>query len=235
MGDCGCRLKAGCSSRKGTQAELLRDAVTRLYPTRRWPEIDDVARFRAGVPAALGRRLERAAARQLKARVFFREGGVDDLCDFLWILCVGREPSLLEMRERPSVPEADSIHESYLRVALSQVVRAATIQEVQLEARWIDRGRALPRGESLELVERTRDGVYDPVLLGRMQKMVGLLGQAEIAHLDFGMLCEDAPAEPAIDFGDYREQYGAAPTWVPLLFFPQPPILISSTLLELPS
>src|SRR5262245_26801933 len=160
-----------------------------MYPTHRWGEIDDAARLRAGVPASLGERLARAAARRLAAPAWFRAGAEDDLCDWLWILCMGRQPCLLELREGLVPTDAileRKVEERYLRVALSSLVRAATMQEVQMRLRRLDDG-------TVELQERTRDGVFDPLLLKRMQNMVDLLVAADLVHLDFGMLREDAP------------------------------------------
>jgi len=216
-----------CSRRKGDQADLIVRTLERMYPTRRWGEIDDHARFRAGVPPALAKKLARAATRALSAPTYLREGGEDELCDFIWILCVGRAPCLLEIREG-SVPldlvEEDRIQESYLRVALSSLVRAATIQEVQMSLRR--------QGGLYQIQERTRDGVYDPILLKRMQKMVDLIVRAGLYHFDFGMLSEDAPAEPVIDFGDYSERYGAPPSAAALLFSPRSPISVSTVVLD---
>ena len=228
MGDCGCKSAQSCSGNKGRQVSLIADTIARMYPTKRWGEIDDAARLRAGVPAALGQRLARAAARKLGAPAWFRPGAEDELCDFLWVLCVGRQPALLELRDGLVPTDAiveNKVQESYLRVALSSLMRAATMQEVQMRLRRLSDG-------SLELQERTRDGVFDPLLLKRMQKMVDLLVAADLTHLDFGMLREDAPAEPAIDFGDYADRYGAPPSAVALLFYPQPAVSITTLLLE---
>jgi hypothetical protein len=107
---------------------------------------------------------------------------------------------------------------------LSSVIRAATIQEVALELR---RGAA-----GLTMTERTRDGVYDPILLKRMQRAVDAIVAAGLEHLDFGMLCEDAPTEPAIDFGDYEMVYGTAPVVGALLFSPRPPRSVATVFLE---
>jgi len=228
LGDCGCKSAQSCSGNKGRQATLIAETIGRMYPTRRWGEVDDAARLRAGVPAALGERLARAAKRRLGAPTWFRAGGEDELCDWLWILCVGRQPSLLELREGLVPTDAvveQKVQESYLRVVLSSLMRAATMQEVQMRLRRLDDG-------SLELQERTRDGVFDPVLLKRMQKVVDLLVAANLVHLDFGMLREDAPAEPPINFGDYSDRYGAPPSAVALLFYPQPAVSITTLLLE---
>src|SRR5207244_4284192 len=122
----------------------------------------------------------------------FRAGAEDELCDYVYVLCVGRAPSLLEIREGTAAAPTDKIEESYLRVAFSSLVRAATIQEVRMTLRR--------RSGVSEVAESTRDGVYDPVLLKRMQKTVDVIVQAGLTHFDFGMLCEDAPKDPVIDF-----------------------------------
>src|SRR5438552_14358308 len=127
MSDCGCKSALACGGRKGDQAALISEAITRLYPTLRWGEIDDAARYRAGVPRALGEKMARVAAQALAARTWFREGAEDDLRDYIYVLCVGREPALLDVRDG-GVPEAEKIDESYLRIALSSLLQAATVQ-----------------------------------------------------------------------------------------------------------
>src|SRR5262249_31904923 len=160
------------------QAALISEAITRLYPTLRWGEIDDAARYRAGVSPSLGQKLARVAADVLDARTWYREGAEDELCDYVYVLCVGREPALLAIRDGAPA-EADKIDESYLRIALSSLLQAATVQEVQMHLRR--------RGDSYEIREQTRDGVYDPVLLKRLQKAVDLIRRAGLAYFDFGM------------------------------------------------
>ena len=223
MSDCGCKSALACGGRKSDQAALISAAITRLYPTLRWGDIDDGARYRAGVSRTLGQKLARVAAEVLQARTWFREGAEDELCDYIWVLCVGREPALLDLREG-GVPEADRIDESYLRIALSSLLQAATVQEVQMHLRR--------RGDNFEIREQTRDGVYEPVLLKRLQKAVELIRRAGLAYFDFGMLCEDAPREPVVDFAGYTDQYGAAPTTCALLFTPRPPITTSTVLVS---
>jgi hypothetical protein len=223
MSDCGCKSALACGGRKGDQAALISDAIKRLYPTLRWGDIDDAARYRAGVSRALGEKLARVLAEVLQARTWYREGGEDELCDYIYVLCVGREPALLDLREG-GVPEADKIDESYLRVALSSLLQAATVQEVQMHLRR--------RGDSFEIREQTRDGVYDPVLLKRLQKTVDVIQRAQLTYFDFGMLCEDAPREPVVDFAGYTETYGVAPTACALLFSPRPPITTSTVLVS---
>src|SRR5262249_51414088 len=122
----------------------------------------------------------------------------------------------------------------YLRVAFSSLMRAATVQEVVMTLRRCPEpaGSGAKSLESplYELREMTRDGVYDPILLKRFQKLVDVIVQAGVTHIDFGMVCEDAPSEPAIDFGDYAERYGATPSVLALLFYPRPSVSESTLL-----
>jgi hypothetical protein len=137
---------------------------------------------------------------------------------------MGREPSLLEVLDGTAQPEADKVEERYLRVALSSFMRAATVQEVQMTCRL--------RGGVYELTHRTLDGVYDAILLKRFQRLVDLIVQAGLVHVDFGMLCEDAPKDPAVDFSEYVERYGVPGSAAALLFFASPPIATSTVFLD---
>ena len=94
---------------------------------------------------ALGRSISTAA----KAPTFFRDGGPDDLCHYIYVLCLGREPALVDVRDGLAPPEADRVRERYLRVHLSTVARLATIQEVAMELDQTPDGwllRELPSG-----------------------------------------------------------------------------------------
>ena len=90
-----CKTSGGCDTRKGTQREVLDEVISRIYPERVWGRPDDEARFGAGISRAAGRRLSRALSVVARAPVFFRAGAEEDLCDFVWILCVGRQPALV--------------------------------------------------------------------------------------------------------------------------------------------
>ena len=133
MGGCtDCGSKGGCDTRKGGQRELLDEVLARVYPRRAWGEPDDEARFQAGVPRAESRRIARAMAEAVRAPVYYRPGDASDLGDFAWILCVGRPPSLLEVREGRVKAESAHIEEKYLRVCFSSLARMAAVQEVSL-------------------------------------------------------------------------------------------------------
>lgn len=223
MGCSDCNSKGGCDTRKGTQRELLDAAVARVYvrgdaggPT--WGLLDDEARFGAGVSRGEARRLSRSLAAVAKAPVFFRHGEPEDLCDFAWVLCLGRRPSLLELREGSPLEEGVDLlpgvrlEERWLRVAFSSVARMAAMQEVALSLEVGEGGAAL-------LHESPRPGVFDPQLLKRVRSIVALLEASDVAHVDFGLL--DRPLSGASP-GDYAARYGAEPMLANFLFMAAP-------------
>src|SRR5262249_7950716 len=138
-------------------------------------------------------------------------------CDYVYVLCVGREPGLLELRDRArlSVPDGDRIRERYLRAALSSMARIAAVQEIVFE---LDR-----EGDVYVLRENPRAGVYAPILLPPPTKPGDLLVGADITSLDFG-----PPPKPATRYAegladeDYEERYGQPAATVNWLFYPQP-------------
>lgn len=219
--DCG--RKGGCDDRKGGMFAAMDQALLRLYPTRRWGERDEEAAFRAGV-AGQGPELADRLARALKALALFRPGAPEEYCDFVYVLCFGRTPSLIELREGTAAPEeggGETIDELYLRVALSSVAPFAAVQQVAMS---LDRSD----GE-LVIAEAPRTGVFDPVLLPRFQKLVAVLAELDIRHLDFGEMTQP-PA--GFDAGDYGDRYGGAPTIANYFFYPQPASAITTTVLD---
>ncbi len=241
MGGCtNCASKGGCSTRKGEERELLAQLLPELYPARRFGVIDDDARD--GVPEREGRRLARQASTLLKAPTFFRAGEPHEACDYIYVLCVGRQPCLYELREQtfevpgrragalPGAPIAEladgvadgsSVREKYLRVALSSLARVTTLQEVSFE---LDRDPADP--SEWCLTERPSPGIYDPILLKRTRKLVELLVAADITFLDFGLI-ENPPL--GFDPADYATQYGQEPGIVNYLFYPHPPRAVATS------
>lgn len=218
-----CGNKGGCDSRKHGMFAAVDEALGRLYPTRRWTERDDTAGFGAGVSAGEGDALARALASRLKALALHRPGTAEETCDYVYVLCVGRTPSLLErllgLVDRLD-DDREDVEELYLRVALSTVARFAGVQQVAMRA---------SRDESGELVitEAPRTGVFDPVLLKRFQALVAVLAEHDIRNLDFGDILEP-PA--GFDPGDYGDRYGGAPTVANYFFFPQPASTVTTFL-----
>jgi hypothetical protein len=218
MGCTDCGNKGGCSTRKGEERGLLTSLLGELYPGRRWGEPDDASRFRRGVAETEGRRLAREIAGALEAPVHFRPGADDELCDYVYVLCVGRAPALVELVDADAIamPDGDRIRERYLRVALSSVARVAAVQEVGFE---LDR-----EDDVFVLREKPRDGVYDPILLKRTQRLVELLVEHDVTYLDFGLLTKP-PSRYVEDFeasGPYESLYGQPAGTVNYLFYPQP-------------
>jgi hypothetical protein len=225
-----CKNKGGCDHRKGSMMAAIDDALTRLYPERRWAERDEDAAFRAGVSRAEGAQLAGLLAPRLKALTLFRPGAEDEYCDYVYVLCVGRTPSILEVREG-LVPSGgaeadagdagdaeDAEEQLYLRVALSSLARFAGVQQVTMRLR-----RA---GDELVITEAPRGGVFDPILLKRLQSLVAVLAELDIRNVDFGEIVE-APA--GFDPGDYSERYDGAPAVANYLFYPQPCSAITTT------
>lgn len=222
--DCG--RKGGCDGHKAEMFAAIDEALARLYPTRRWDERDEAGAFRAGVPGVLVAALAERAAQRLDALAVLRPGGVEEYCDFVYLLCFGRQPSLLELREGAVDPgllaAADALEELHLRVALSTVAPFAAVQQVSL--------RMQRRDGALVVSEAPRAGVFDPVLLPRMRKLVAVLAELEVRHLDFG---EISAPPPGFDPGDYGERYGRGtlPAIANYLFYPQPASAITTTVI----
>jgi hypothetical protein len=120
--------------------------------------------------------------------------------------------------------DGDSVRERYLRVALSQMGRIAAVQEVGLE---LD-----VAGDGLVLHEKPRDGVYDPILLKRTQRLIELIVASDMDYLDFGLLTKPASRYVEdLDGGEYAERYGQPAATVNYLFYPQPATAVSTTFL----
>jgi len=234
--DCG--RKGGCDNRKGEMFADLDAAMQRLYPSRRWGERTELTEqapqgtIDGGVPSDLIPVLSDVLAARLNTLVLHLPGGADETCDYLHVLCLGRTPSLLEIREGLADPAAlhgpdgeaadDSVDELYLRVALSTVAPFAAVQQVALSARLSDGG--------LWIEETVRAGVFDPVLLPRFRTLVAVLMEHGLRHLDFGEISE-APA--GYDPGDYGDRYGGVPALANYLFYPQPSSSITTTVVSL--
>lgn len=214
-----CTRGDSCQTHKAPQRELIARTMRTIYPDATWGRPDDEARFRAGIRMREAQGLGRALSTAARAPTFFRPGGPDDLCHFVYVLCLGRPPALIEVRDGLAAPTEDRVRERYLRVHFSTVARMATVQEVALE---LD-----PAEEGWRLRELPLPGVYDPKLLKRMRAIVDLVEASDIEHLDFGLV--DAPAEAAP--GDYESRYGVAPALVNYLFYAQPARTATTVLL----
>jgi len=217
-----CGREDGCGSRKAAEKELLDSLVARLYPSRRWGEPDPhqslEERFELAEVVQLATRLATA----LRAPAYVVPGGEDDLCAFIYILCLGREPSILELREsRPAAGpwlESDMLRERYLRIACSSLGRLACVQEVAMEL--TAQSGDCPPGLAM-IREVSLPGVFDPMLLKRFQRVVDLLQAHHIEHLDMGLLDVDAAAF-GLEPGDYAERFGVPPALLNYFFYAPP-------------
>lgn len=231
MGGCdNCEAKPGCDDHKQSMFAAIDEALARLYPTRRWGEPDDLARFGAGVPEDDGEALAQELATELDASTWFRPGAPEEYCDYIYVLCVGREPSLVQLREGELplpdelgdvVGAGEVVREQYLRVCLSSMARLAGVQQVAVSLRRDD--------DALVVCEEPRAGVFEAPLLRRFQRLVAILPAYDIVHLDFG----DISAPPSgFDPGGYRALYGAEPHVSNYLFYPQPSTTVVTSLLR---
>src|SRR5678815_1548742 len=102
MGGCtNCKGKAGCDHRKGAMIESVELALASLYPTRTWGEPDDSQA--AGLPRDELDALADELTQELGAATFVREGGDDEPCDYIYVLCMGRTPCIVQVRDHGAV------------------------------------------------------------------------------------------------------------------------------------
>ena len=198
-------------------------ALEQLYPTRTWGEPDDARDV--AMPADELAALADELATELRAATFVRHGDDHEPCDFIYVLCMGRTPCIVQVRDHGvAAPDewrdVATVEELYLRVVISQRARVAAVQQAHVE---------LLRGsEGFLARERPRAGVYDAPLLARMQKLVAILPAYDLLHVDFG---EIAHAPPGYHAGAWKLLYGGEPAIANYLFYPQPTTTITTSLL----
>lgn len=245
-----CGRKGGCSSRKGEMFGAIDEILARLYPHRRWGHRDEAAAFEAGIASDEGEDLARTIAARLGVATRFVAGGIDEWCDYIYVLCLGRAPSIVDIREDRLQAQADlhldpaeradppgedqgaadpgeddgedAMDDRYLRLTLSALARVVGVQEVAMRLRR--------HGDAIVVTEQVRGGVFDPILLPRFQALVALLAETDLRHLDFGEI-----VEPPVDFDgdDYVRQFGSAPVVANYLFSPRPVATRVTTVLEI--
>lgn len=222
MGCTNCKSKTGCDHRKTAMMASVDEALEQLYPTRTWGEPDDGEV--AGPPADELAALADELAATLGAATFVRSGGDDEPCDYIYVLCMGRTPCIVQVRDHGVAPPAEwrtlgqgALSELYLRLVVSQRARVAAVQQVAIEL------VCAPSGFLVR--EQPRAGVYDAPLLHRMQKLVATLPAYELLHVDFG---EIAHAPPGYHAGAWRELFGGEPAIANYLFYPQPATMVAT-------
>jgi hypothetical protein len=196
-------------------------ALAELYPTRTWGEASDVEG--AGVELTDVHALADELAGELAAATFVRQGDDSEPCDFIYVLCMGRAPCVVQVRDHGvAVPAewGERVDELYLRVVISQRARVAAVQQVAVDASRV--------GGAWCVRESTRAGVYDAPLLHRMQRLVAILPAYDLLHVDFG---EIAHAPPGYRAGTWHELYGGEPAIANYLFYPQPVTMVATTVL----
>lgn len=229
MGGCtNCKGKGACDDHKSSMMGSVEAALSALYPSQVWGEIDEAATssdpFTSEDLAGLADEL----ATELRAATFVRPGGDDEACDYLYVLCMGRAPCVVQVRDHGvPIPDEwrgmDAIEELYLRVVVAQRTRHVAVQQVAIQCVRGDDGFVIH--------ERPRAGVYDAPLLSRMQKLVAILPAYDLVHVDFGDI---AHAPPGFAPGTWAETYGlgsAKPAIANYLFYPQPTTMVSTSFL----
>jgi hypothetical protein len=225
VGGCtNCGSKTGCDHRKGEMMGAVDAALAALYPSKTWGEPDERVAMSLRADATDLDGLAEELAQELRAATFVRHGGDDEPCDYIYVLCLGRTPCIVQVRdcEVPVPREWEpgvGCSELYLRVCISHRTQMAAIQQVAMEATYQD-GVVTVR-------EAPRAGVYDAPLLSRMQRAVAILPAYGLLHVDFG---EIAGPPPGYAGGEWPVLYGEGrklPSIANYLFFPQPPTMVS--------
>src|SRR5690349_16888564 len=138
MGCTNCKSKTGCDHRKTAMIASVDEALAQLYPSRTWGEPDD--REVAGLPADELAALADELASTLGAATFVRTGGDDEPCDYIYVLCMGRAPFIVQDRDH-GVPPPDEWSggkqndEPYLTVWISQRALVPAAQQVAMSVR----------------------------------------------------------------------------------------------------
>jgi hypothetical protein len=219
MGCTNCKSKSGCDHRKGDMLASVDRTLARLYPTQTWGEPDD-GELAGPAPDELAALADELAG-ELRAATFVQIGRDDEPCDYIYVLCMGRSPCAVQVRDHGVPPPAEwgaaAIHELYLRLVVSQRARIAAVQQVAVDL--------VQAGPGFLVREQPRAGVYDAPLLHRMQKLVATLPAYELLHVDFG---EIAHAPPGYHAGAWRELFGGEPSIANYLFYPQPTTMVAT-------
>jgi len=224
VGCTNCKSKAGCDDHKSSMMGSVEHTLERLYPTRTWGELDDASCSGSLSDDDLAGLADELAS-TLGAATFVRPCD-DEPCDFIYILCMGRTPCIVQVRDHDVVPPAewetaDSISELYLRVCISQRARVAAVQQVAVDL--------VRTPDGYVVREQPRAGVYDAPLLHRMQRVVATLPAYDLLHVDFGDI---AHAPPGFHAGSWRDLYGGEPAIANYLFYALPTTMISTVLVE---
>src|SRR2546429_2528678 len=139
MGGCtNCRAKPGCEDRKGDMMSAVDRTLADLSPTVTWGEARPEDARPGGLPPGELTALADELASVLGAATFVRTGDDSEPCDFIYVLCLGRTPCIVQVRDHGvAAPaewhEVDGLTELYLRVVVSQRAAIAAVQQVRIE------------------------------------------------------------------------------------------------------
>ena len=217
MGGCtNCSGKSACDDHKGGMLKTVADWMDMLYPSRTWGELDDAVAIDSGIEQDDIIALAEELSTELKGATIFHEGGEGDSCDYIYILCQGRETCALQVKYGgAAIPEewneSEILNEFYLRVAISTVAPLAVVQQVSVTASNVE-------GDWV-VSEEFAAGVYDAPLLKRFQRLVAVLPVYGLTHLDMG---EISAAPEGFDDGAYRALFDRPAHRVNYLFFREP-------------
>jgi hypothetical protein len=228
VGCTNCKSKSGCDDHKGGMFASIDATLARLYPTSTWGEAIDAYDDDALAPGADLSGLADELALELRAATFVRTGDDDEPCDFIYVLCLGRAPCIVQVRDFGVAPPAEwddleRVSELYLRVCIAHRAHMAGVQQVAIDATRAE------DGSGWLIREQPRAGVYDAPLLSRMQRLVAILPAYGLEHLDFGDI---AHAPPGFHAGAWRDRFGGAPAIANYLFFAQPATMVTTTWLD---
>lgn len=195
------------------------ETLERLYPARSWgPPAGRLGHAAADEAGALAEELATA----LDAATVVVAGDALAHCDFVYVLCVGRPPCAIAVRDAgvpvPGEWRGGEIHEAYLRIMLSRLCPLAAVQEVTVDA-FDEQGGVIVR-------EAARAGVYSAPLLRRMQRLVATLPAYGVVHVDTGEIAGPPPGYAA---GRWGELYAGAPAIANYLFQPEPLTMTTTT------
>lgn len=220
MGGCtNCHGKSGCDDRKGAMMASVDDTLAALYPARTWgPPAGRLGHAAADEAAALADELATA----LDAATVVVAGDAGARCDYVYVLCVGRPPCAIAVRDAgvpvPAEWQGGEVHEAYLRIALSRLCPLAAVQEVTVDA--------FDEGGGVVVREAARAGVYSAPLLRRMQRLVATLPAYGVVHVDTGEIAGPPPGYAA---GAWGELYAGVPAIANYLFQPEPLAMTTTT------
>ena len=222
-----CGSKGGCDHRKTGMFAAIDAALLALYPTRcfaaRHDPVDRLCDPALAPWTGDSSALASDIAQQLGTLVVEMPPVAEEYCRQIYVLCLGRHPCLVEAREGMAQParedlENGPLEELYLRVSISDLVPFAAVQQVRM--------RGELDGSELMIEEAPRTGVFDPVLLPRMQRIVAIIVDHGLRNLDFG---EISAPPPDFDPGDYAQRFGGVPAVANYFFYPQPCSSVSTT------